>query len=278
MLKLKLKLWIKYRNYLLSYYRSHRRNSCQLYSRNSQLENNYLAYSSRNRSFHDVKRKRRYEDIYQYGNRFMPSNSKVHSTINHVYHNDRCRGSLFSYDMDYRCSNSSQSNTKHPKLLDSVTDAGAVVKSESGIGSSGRRYVDLPLEFWERSDSCLQAKRAHMLRVDSLCDSRETLVLFTTLAHAPTVLERNMFPYDTPKGISHFTLWSIYDLTHAEIVEFVDRYLDKHYPHVRRWQYDDNSGDRSVQLFHVHVYIEFVPYSFTPHPDKLYLPDHMKSK
>jgi len=141
----------------------------------------------------------------------------------------------------------------------------------------GRRFVDLPLEFWERSDECKLAKLAHMDRVDSLCDSRERLVRLTTLAHADTVLEPNMFPYDTPSGIEHFTLWSVFDLSHEEIVEFVDAYLTRHHPSVRRWQYDDNlATERSVNLFHVHVYIEFRPYCFTPRPGHLYIPEHMR--
>jgi len=63
----------------------------------------------------------------------------------------------------------------------------------------------------------------------------------------------------TPAGIEHYTLWSIYDLSHQEIVTFVDAYLRRHMPHVRRWNYDDNLGDRSIDLFHIHVYIETNP-------------------
>lgn len=47
-------------------------------------------------------------------------------------------------------------------------------------------------------------------------------------------------------------------------------------PGSRRWQYDDNSGERSVDLFHVHVFIETVPYSFVPHRDKIHIPEHMR--
>lgn len=46
-------------------------------------------------------------------------------------------------------------------------------------------------------------------------------------------------------------------------------------PRVRRWQYDDNSGERSIELFHVHVFIETLPFSFQPRPDHLYLPPHL---
>lgn len=65
----------------------------------------------------------------------------------------------------------------------------------------------------------------------------------------------------TPKGVKHYTLWSIYELRHHEIVEYVERWISKHMPQARRWNYDDNSGERSFQLFHVHVYIEVEPYA-----------------
>jgi hypothetical protein len=46
-------------------------------------------------------------------------------------------------------------------------------------------------------------------------------------------------------------------------------------PQVRRWQYDDNLGERSILLFHVHVFIESNPFSFEPRPGMEYFPPHM---
>lgn len=80
---------------------------------------------------------------------------------------------------------------------------------------------------------------------------------------------------DTPPGIAHYTLWSRWDLKHEEVVEFVDDWLDHNFPNVRRWQYDDNSGERSILLFHVHVFVEMDPYTFTPRPGQEYCPPHM---
>lgn len=60
-----------------------------------------------------------------------------------------------------------------------------------------------------------------------------------------------------------------------KIVDFVDSWLLERFPQVRRWQYDDNSGERSILLFHVHVFIEMDPFSFTPRPDMEYFPPHM---
>lgn len=62
--------------------------------------------------------------------------------------------------------------------------------------------------------------------------------------------------------------------TALQIIAFVDAWLLRHVPTVRRWQYDDNSGERSVDLFHVHVFVEMVPYSFSPPPEEIYTPPH----
>ncbi len=46
-------------------------------------------------------------------------------------------------------------------------------------------------------------------------------------------------------------------------------------PHVRRWQYDDNSGERSINLFHVHIFIETIPFAFKVRPEAEYFPPHV---
>lgn len=99
--------------------------------------------------------------------------------------------------------------------------------------------------------------------------------------------------------MEHYTLWSIHELQHHEVrrhfclqllvparcfdlgvllfvqvVAFVDNWLSKHMSHVRRWQYDDNAGERSIDLFHVHVFIETVPFSFAPREGYEYFPPH----
>jgi len=147
----------------------------------------------------------------------------------------------------------------------------------SRSSSSRRRFhTDLPLEWWDRAEDCKEAKARHTARIDHICESREQLVLKTTLWKEDTVLEPNMFPYWTPRGVEHYTLWSIHDLNHSEIVSFVDKWLSKRMPRVRRWQYDDNSGERSIDLFHVHVFIETAPFSFTPREGMQYFPPHVQ--
>uniref|UniRef100_A0AAV1UCS2 Uncharacterized protein n=1 Tax=Peronospora matthiolae TaxID=2874970 RepID=A0AAV1UCS2_9STRA len=89
---------------------------------------------------------------------------------------------------------------------------------------------------------------------DRLCAfPREELILATTLSHNETVLERNMFPYETPEGVEHWTLWSCHELNDTEIEEFVCSWLKGNAPQVEEWNYDENSS-RSIDLFHVHVY------------------------
>jgi hypothetical protein len=85
----------------------------------------------------------------------------------------------------------------------------------------------------------------------------------------------NAFLDDTPKGVKHYTLWSRYDLYHEEIIDFVDHWLSVNMPKARRWQYDDNCGERSFLIFHVHVFIETEPYSFRAREELEYFPPHM---
>ena len=137
------------------------------------------------------------------------------------------------------------------------------------------KFSYLPLEFWERTEECKDAKSKHMFRVDNIGITREQVIRLTSLYDQDIVLERNMFPYDTPKCIEHFTLWSSTDLSHNEILHYVDNWISIYKPHVRRWQYDDNQGERSFQIFHVHVFIEIIPFCFTPEPGHEYFPPHM---
>jgi hypothetical protein len=153
-----------------------------------------------------------------------------------------------------------------PRDDDSLTS----MSSNSSLSSSSSSLRDyspprhslgvLPMAYWERSAGCREAKLNHMERMDHFCDDdREYFILQTTLWNRFHTLERNMFPYDTPDGVEHWTLWCREEMTHKEVCDYVSRWLRKHMPHVRRWNYDDNSGDRSIDLFHVHVYIETRP-------------------
>lgn len=67
-------------------------------------------------------------------------------------------------------------------------------------------------------------------------------------------------------------------MTHREIITYVDQWLRENLPQVRRWQYDDNTGDRTFDLFHVHVFIETDPFSFKPTSGEEYFPPHMSKQ
>ena len=66
----------------------------------------------------------------------------------------------------------------------------------------------------------------------------------------------------------------MFTFSRMQIVHFVDNWLLRHFPLVRRWQYDDNSGERSINLFHVHVFVEMMPYCFHPREGMEYFPPH----
>ena len=136
----------------------------------------------------------------------------------------------------------------------------------------------LPLEWWERDGECRDAKRAHQDKIDRICESRESLILQTTLWLKESEMEHNLFPYATPSGIEHYTLWSLYEMSHSQIVTFVDNFLHREKPHARRWQYDDNMGERSIDLFHIHVFVETHPFAFSPSPGNEYFPPHLLSR
>lgn len=55
------------------------------------------------------------------------------------------------------------------------------------------KYSELPLEWWERSDECKDAKSFHLKKIDRLCGDRESLVIQTTLWKEDIALEKNLF-------------------------------------------------------------------------------------
>jgi len=86
--------------------------------------------------------------------------------------------------------------------------------------------------------------------------SREDRILQTTLKNDKTVLELNPFPYNTPKNVQHWTLWSVNEMSKIEIEDFVCAWIADNLPgSALEWNYDENA-ERSINLFHVHVYIK----------------------
>lgn len=98
-------------------------------------------------------------------------------------------------------------------------------------------------------------KWRHLEKLDDLGTSREDHIFQTTLLDTTTILEPNMFPYDTPAGIEHWTLWSRDDLTENQVENFVEDWILNERPDVVEWNYDDNA-DRSIDIYHIHVYFK----------------------
>lgn len=113
----------------------------------------------------------------------------------------------------------------------------------------------LHIEYWERDDETLQRKWDHQDFVDATYRSREERILLTVLKDDDTVMERNPFPYLTPPGVQHWTLWCVRDMDSKQIQEWVTTWIRENMPAALQWNYDENES-RSIDLFHVHVYIE----------------------
>ena len=67
-------------------------------------------------------------------------------------------------------------------------------KNHERVEKYQSRYEVLPITYWSRTEECLDATHKHIEKIDHLCDSRERLVLYTTLYNRRVALEKNMFP------------------------------------------------------------------------------------
>lgn len=127
-------------------------------------------------------------------------------------------------------------------------------RDSSSTSKSGSRRT-LYIEYWSRTDECKERKWDHLDDIAEKYGSAEDHIMDTTLKGRSSCLEPNMFPYDTPAGIEHWTLWHLKELTHSQIKQFVENWIDANAPHVECWNYDDNP-ERSIDIFHVHVYLQ----------------------
>lgn len=111
---------------------------------------------------------------------------------------------------------------------------------------------------WKRSDSVLKEKNRRLDWIDRTYNgNREKLILETSLAGREDILEQNRYPYQLPPGIEHWVLWSRRDMTPKQLCEYVERWLESREPHnVVAWNYDDNRGRRTIDIYHVHVYFQ----------------------
>ena len=122
-----------------------------------------------------------------------------------------------------------------------------------------RPKCTLRLEYWMRSEEMTAKKREHVAKLDELGGyyGVEDHIEKTVFGNDPgvnVVLEENMFPYDCPPGVSHWTLWSREDMKGEEIQEWVSEYLRRHRKDVVEWNYDMNDNC-SVDVPHYHVFL-----------------------
>ena len=114
------------------------------------------------------------------------------------------------------------------------------------------------MEYWIWSEECTERKRAHVAAIDERGGywGMEDHIEETVFApHGDVVLERNMFPYETPRGISHWTLWSRSPMEERDIVRWTKAWLLEHLPDALRFNYDLNDNN-SIDIPHYHVFIE----------------------
>ncbi|CAH0522288.1 unnamed protein product [Peronospora belbahrii] len=77
----------------------------------------------------------------------------------------------------------------------------------------------LYIEYWSRTGECKERKWDHLDEIAKTYGSAEDHIFATTLKGRTAFLEPNMFPYDTPAGIEHWTLWHVKDLNHEQVAE-----------------------------------------------------------
>jgi len=111
---------------------------------------------------------------------------------------------------------------------------------------------------WKRNEEVARAKSQRLAWMDrTFRGDRELYVREEVLGSHAVLLEQNLFPYHVPPGIEHWTIWSRESMGHSELCEYVEGWLDAREPHnVASWNYDDNRGRRTIDVWHVHLYFQ----------------------
>jgi hypothetical protein len=111
---------------------------------------------------------------------------------------------------------------------------------------------------WKRNDQVMREKNARLDWMDgAFKGNRERFVLENVLCGRDVLLEPNRFPYQLPPGITHWTIWSRKSYSHEELCEYINGWLNARKPHnVIGWNYDDNRGNRTIDIWHVHIYFQ----------------------
>ena len=124
----------------------------------------------------------------------------------------------------------------------------------------------LRLEYWMRSEECTERKRAHVAAIDAkggywgMEDHIEQTVfraidkLTGKEISTDVALEANMFPYECPPGVTHWTLWSRHEMSPRQICAWTKTWLRENKPGVTKWNFDMNDNN-SVDVPHYHVFL-----------------------
>ena len=113
----------------------------------------------------------------------------------------------------------------------------------------------LAIERWTRDEATTRRKRHHMDALDARGGfyGVEAEIERAVLGNADVAIEVNAFPYATPRGVTHMTVWSRREMREMEGVEWTSRWLRENAPRVDSWNFDANENT-SVDVPHYHVF------------------------
>ena len=113
----------------------------------------------------------------------------------------------------------------------------------------------LAIERWTRDEATTRRKRDHMDALDARGGfyGVEAEIERAVLANADVAIEVNAFPYATPRGVTHMTVWSRREMREMEVVAWTSRWLRENAPRVDSWNFDANENT-SVDVPHYHVF------------------------
>ena len=113
----------------------------------------------------------------------------------------------------------------------------------------------LAIERWTRDEATTRRKRDHMDALDARGGfyGVEAEIERAVLANADVAIQVNAFPYATPRGVTHMTLWSRREMREVEVVEWTSRWLRENASRVDSWNFEANENT-SVDVPHYHVF------------------------
>lgn len=111
---------------------------------------------------------------------------------------------------------------------------------------------------WKRNEEVMQRKAERIAWMDRRYKGdRAAFISEEVMGCREVLLEPNKFPYQMPTGAEHWTIWSRKPMCHEELCEWIEAWLKAREPHnIVSWNYDDNRGMRTIDLWHVHIYFQ----------------------